>query len=107
MDLKPVLITLMIATLPGLAGAQTSSTTRIDTRQERQQTRIDKGVESGQLNEKEAARLQRGQDRVQKAEDRAAADGTITKGERARIEHRQNEQSRRIYRQKHDRQTAK
>jgi len=35
--------------------SDTTSTKRIDKRQEKQQKRIDKGVESGQLNEKEAA----------------------------------------------------
>lgn len=44
---------------------------------------------------------------VQKMEDRAAADGQVTKKERRRVEHAQNQQSRKIYREKHDRQTAK
>jgi hypothetical protein len=110
MKLTPLVTALVIATLPGIAVAQSSETTstkRIDKRQELQQKRIDKGVESGKLNEKEAARLQKGQDRVQKAEDKAAADGTVTKKERAVIEHKQDVQSKRIYRQKHDAQTGK
>lgn len=110
MNLKPMVTALMIVALPGIAAAQSSDTTstkRIDKRQEIQQKRIDKGVESGQLNEKEAARLQKGQGRVQKAEDKAAADGTVTKKERARIEHKQDVQSKKIYREKHDAQTAK
>ncbi len=93
--------------LPGLALAQTPSTPRIDKRQENQEKRIDQGVKSGQLNEKEAARLEKGQARVQKMENKATADGKMTKREKAHIEHAQDRQSGRIYTQKHDRQKAK
>lgn len=108
MDLKILLIALMMGSLPatGLAQSGASSTPRIDQRQEWQQQRIDRGVASGALTEKEAARLQAEQERIQKVEDKAAADGTITKKERARIEHRQDQASKHIYRQKHDRQRA-
>ena len=40
-------------------------------------------------------------------ENKAAADGKVTKKERARLEHAQNNQSRKIYCEKHDKQTAK
>ena len=89
------------------AFAQTTSTPRIDQRQQNQQQRIDQGVKSGQLNQKEAARLEKGQARIQKMENKAMADGKMTKKERARIEKAQDEESRRISRQKHDKQTAK
>ena len=87
--------------------AQTNSTPRIDQRQENQQQRIDQGVKSGQLNQKEAARLGKGQARVQKMEDKAAADGKVTAKERRKIERAQDKQSRKIAREKHDKQTAK
>src|SRR5262245_19733322 len=74
--------------------AQTTSTPRIDQRQENQQRRIDQGVKSGQLNKKEAARLEKGQARVQKMEDKAVADGKVTAKERAKIEKAQDRQSR-------------
>ena len=89
------------------AFAQTQSTPRIDTRQAAQERRIEQGEKSGALNAREAARLEKGQARVQKMENRAAADGKVTARERARIEHAQDKQSRRIYREKHDKQTAK
>jgi uncharacterized membrane protein YebE (DUF533 family) len=91
--------------LPALA--QTQSTPRIDQRQENQDRRIEQGEKSGALNKKEAARLEKGQARVQKMENKAAADGKITAKERARIEKAQDKQSRRIYKEKHDKQTAK
>jgi len=96
-----------IAGLAFAASAQTTSTPRIDKRQANQERRIEQGERSGALNQKEAARLEKGQARVQKMEDKATADGKVTKKERRRIEHAQDQQSRRIYREKHDKQTAK
>ena len=104
--LKPAaLVACAVLAFPALA--QTTSTPRIDQRQQNQQQRIDQGVSSGQLNQKEAARLEKGQARVQKMENKATSDGKVTAKERRRIESAQDRQSRRIYRQKHDKQTAK
>ena len=95
----------MALALPGLALAQ--STPRIDKRQENQDKRIEQGVKSGELTKKEAARLEKGQKRVEKMEDKATADGKTTMKEKARIEHAQDVESKRIARQKHDKQKAK
>lgn len=92
-------------TLPAVA--QTTSTPRIDQRQENQQQRIDKGAASGQLNQKEERRLEKGQARVQKMENKAVADGKVTKKERARIEKAQDGQSKKIARERNDKQVAK
>ena len=89
------------------AAAQTQSTPRVDQRQANQERRIERGENSGARNEKEAARLDKGQARVQKMEDKDVADGKVTKKERVRLEKAQDRQSRRIYREKHDKQTAK
>ena len=104
MKLKTVAAALLMTafTLPALA--QTTSTPRIDQRQANQDRRIDQGVQSGALTEQEAARMDKGQERVQKMEDKAVADGKVTGKEKARTEHAQDVQSKRIYRQKHDRQ---
>ena len=116
MKLKTTIIALAIAALPGLVFAQTTPVppapsdkagARIDQRQSNQQQRIDAGVKSGELNQKEAARLQKGQANVQRLEDKARADGKITKKEATRIEHAQDVQSKKIYREKHDKQKAK
>ncbi len=87
--------------------AQTQSTPRIDQRQENQQRRIEQGEKSGALNKKEAARLEKGQARIQKMEDKAVADGKVTAKERRRIEKAQDRESKKIYREKHDKQAAK
>ena len=105
-----MLAAVVIATLPALASAQSSNdpaaTPGIDQRQQMQQKRIDQGVRSGELNRREAERLEHRQQRIQKMENHAKADGTVTAKERARIHHAQDQESRRIYRQKHDRQRA-
>jgi hypothetical protein len=104
MKLKSIVTVLCVSALSLPVLAQTASTPRIDQRQTNQQQRIDQGVQSGALTQQEAARLQQGQAHVQKLEDKATADGKVTAKERARIEHAQDVQSKRIYRQKHDRQ---
>ena len=103
----PLATLLAVATLALPAAAQTQSTPRIDQRQANQERRIEQGEKSGALTAKEAARLEKGQAQVQKMEDKAAADGKVTKKERARMEKAQDRQSRRIYREKHDKQRVK
>lgn len=67
-----------------------------------QEQRIQQGMASGQLTHREAARLEAGQARVGRAEARAGADGHVGPREQAGIQHRQDHQSRKIFRQKHD-----
>ena len=96
------LVVAVCLAVPVIAFAQ--STARIDQRQANQEARIQQGVNSGSLTPREAARLERGQQHVQNMENRAMADGSVNKREAARIEHAQDNQSRKIYREKHDRQ---
>jgi hypothetical protein len=70
-----------------------------------QQNRIEQGVQSGQLTNKEASQLERGQAKVDRAEARAGADGHVNAREQARIQHRENNQSQKIYREKHNKRT--
>lgn len=108
-NLKIAAIAVALTVLPGIAVAQsgTNSTARIDQRQAQQEQRINQGVASGALNQKEAARLEKGQRRVQRMEDKATADGKVTAKERQRIERAQDRQSKKIYREKHDKQGRK
>ena len=100
-------ITFAVLTALSVPALAQTSTPRIDQRQTNQERRIDQGVKSGQLNQKEAARLDKGQARIQKMENKAMADGKMTKKERARIEKAQDRQSQRISRERHDKQKAK
>jgi hypothetical protein len=70
-----------------------------------QQQRIEQGVKSGQLTNRETARLERGESRIDRAEAKAGRDGHVGAGEQRRIQSADNRESRRIYRQKHDAQT--
>ena len=106
MKIKSTAAILVMTAVPGIVLAQTTSTPRIDQRQEMQQKRIEQGTQSGALTAKETQKLQRGQAHVQKMENKAVADGKVTEKERARIEHAQDQQSRKIYREKHDKQTV-
>ena len=89
--------------MAGISFAQ-AETPVIDQRQANQEQRIDQGIASGQLNEREANRLNKQQEHVNKMEDRAKSDGVMTKKERARIGAAQDRASRHIAREKHDRQ---
>jgi len=67
-----------------------------------QQTRIEQGVQSGALTNREAASLERGQAHINRAEGRAAADGHVGPVEQGNVQARENHQSKRIYRKKHN-----
>lgn len=67
-----------------------------------QEQRIEQGVKSGALTNREAGALERGQARVDHAEARAAKDGHVGEHEQDRIEHRDNKQSKEIYAEKHN-----
>ncbi len=67
-----------------------------------QQRRIEQGVQSGQLSNREAGKLERGQARVDRAEARAGSDGHVGPNEQRGIQKAENKQSKRIYREKHD-----
>lgn len=79
----------------------------IDNRQARQERRIDAGIENGQINQREAARLNARENRIDRMENRALSDGSVSRREFRRIETAQNRTSRAIRHQRHDRQTAR
>lgn len=99
-------VSAMTVLMTGLASAQTE-TPIIDQRQTNQEQRIDQGIASGQLNEREARRLDRQQNHIDRMEDRAKSDGIVTRKERARIGAAQNRSSQHILKEKHDRHEAR
>jgi Ni/Co efflux regulator RcnB len=84
-----------------LAYAQ-ANTPKTDQRQAKQEQRIDQGITSGQLSERETNRLNNQQEHINKIEDKAKSDDVVTKKERARIGQAQDRASRHIAKQKHD-----
>jgi hypothetical protein len=104
--LAPALVVAaLIAPLAGTANAAQRHPRSINSRERRQERRIHRGVRSGELTRRETVRLQRQQARIRVNEAYARrSGGTFTARERARIRHQENRASRRIHRQKHDRQ---
>jgi hypothetical protein len=99
------LLSLLVAgLLAAPAFAQTASTEV--QRDVNQQTRIEAGLKSGQLNTTEAARLEREQARIAKAEQGALKDGKLNKREQRKIDRMQDSASADIKAQKHDAQTG-
>lgn len=97
--LKSALLASFGLAQPCFAGMETP---RIDQRQENQERRIEQGVNSGALTEREANRLEHQQMRIEHQEEAAKADGVVTPGERARLTHQQNKANRNIARKKHN-----
>lgn len=110
MKLKTTLAALIAAiALPVLAqpagpARDPLATPGIDKREANQQQRIEQGIKSGELTQKEAVRLERDQERIKSMEAKAKADGKVTGKERERIERAQDRESRKIEHEKHDRQ---
>lgn len=94
----------VFAQTPPAAPKDPLATPGVDQRQANQQQRIQQGVQSGTLTTNETNKLEQGQAHVQKLEDKARSDRVVTGKERARLQHAEDVQSRRIYREKHDRQ---
>ena len=85
--------------------ALTQETPRVDKREANQEKRIEKGKETGQLTDKEAARLEGREDKLAAHEAAAKADGKVTPKERKRLRGEARRDSKRVYKQKHDGQT--
>ncbi len=92
--------TLTVATA---AMAQENNAT-INARKNYQQDRIGQGVRSGELTPREAQHLEHQEGAINREEHnmRAANNGHLTRGDRAVLQHQQNQESRRIYRDKHN-----
>jgi hypothetical protein len=107
--MKRTIVTTLIALfalgLAGIASAGTA-TPRIDRREMRQDTRIDRGVRSGALTPREQARLRAGQAHIDRMEARAKSDGFVSMRERRHMERALNHESREIRRLKHNRRVA-
>jgi hypothetical protein len=67
-----------------------------------QQARIEQGLKSGSMTNREAGRAERGQARVDHAEAKAGANGRVGAGEQRRVQTAENRQSARIAREKHN-----
>jgi hypothetical protein len=89
--------------IAGIAQAQEPAAARDAQRDANQQQRIEQGLQSGQLNTREAGRLEREEQHVDRAEAQALkSGGTLTPREQARVQREQNQVSRDLYRDRHN-----
>lgn len=103
MDLRPFILSLLATALALPAFAQTQPK-GVDQRQQRQEQRIQQGIQSGQLTPQEAARLQAEQTRIRNEEAAMKADGKLDPVERRKLQRDLDRSSRHIAKEKHDRQ---
>ena len=102
--LKKIAVTAaaLLSLSAAFATTAAAATPVLDGRQQNQAQRTGQGVRSGELTRPETRRLVRGQRELRRDERAAKADGVVTARERAGLQREANQQSRRIYRQKHD-----
>jgi hypothetical protein len=67
-----------------------------------QQQRIEQGIQSGQLTNREVANLEKGQANVSRKEARAGANGHVSANEQHNIQAAENHQSHKIHKEKHN-----
>lgn len=79
---------------------------RVDRRQERQWDRIARGIDSGELSDREARHLDRQQRKIARMERRFERDGYYSPREKGRMERALDRASRHIKRAKHNDRTA-
>lgn len=100
-----VLATVLVA-LPAVGFAQTTKYQRhhINARKENQQDRVAQGVKSGQLTAGETAKLEHQEKGINQEERgmRAEDNDHLTAQDRHTLARQQNQESRRIYRDKHN-----
>ncbi len=109
MNVKALLLAAAVAVTPVAMMAQTTPTPgkndyNINQRKANQQRRIAQGVKSGQLTPHETRTLERQERGINREERgmRAQDNGHLTKQDRKTIHQQQNQESRRIYRKKHN-----
>lgn len=101
MKASKLLLVVGAALVCSTAGAQTANDRDVT-----QQQRIEQGLKSGELNTREAAKLERAEGHVDQMQANALKDGNVSSAEAERIKAAQNKTSAAIYRQKHDAQTG-
>ena len=86
------------------ASAQGYAANRIDSREARQEHRIDQGRRTGQLTRHELLHLEAQQARIRQMQRQAMRDGRVDRHEAGAIERAQNTAGRRIAHERHDHQ---
>ena len=105
--MRPLRTSLAIALAAAFCGTAHAQTTGSEVQRDvNQQNRIEQGLQSGQLNTHEAAKLEQGEARIDRMQTNAMKDGSLSDAEKSRIQKAQNAESKAIHGQKHDGQTG-
>jgi hypothetical protein len=97
----PQLLVVLVASLFASASFAQTVASEVQ-RNVNQQQRIENGLKSGQLNTKEAARLEKQEQNISNAEAKALKDGKLSQAEKQHIDQMQNKVSKNINAEKHD-----
>ena len=84
------------------SAAAASESSVVDQRQQRQENRIQQGVNSGSLSKKEERRIRKDQARIKRMEKHSKKDGHVTAKEKKKIHRAQKHASHKISRKKHN-----
>jgi hypothetical protein len=103
---KLIFASLSLAMISSLFVGNSVLADRINERQERQTQRIENGVKNGDLNSREANRLNKLENAIERKEERLSADGSLSRKDKVKLNKSQNKLSKRIFREKHDRQSV-
>jgi len=89
---------------PGVVDPGHPRVNEVNSRETNQQDRIANGIQDGQLTPGQAAHLEKNEQKIdnQEKRDMAKNGGHLTKQEQRRLNQRLNQQSRQIYKDKHD-----
>ncbi|MGE5537778.1 MAG: hypothetical protein ACM30I_04115 [Gemmatimonas sp.] len=90
---------------PAFAQAAGTATPGLDQREQKQQTRIEQGINSGSLSAGEASRLEKREQRLQNKEAAAKSDGQVTAKERRELTRAADRDSAAIAKAKHNKKT--
>jgi hypothetical protein len=82
--------------------AQTASAGSLKKRYHRQEYRIQKGIQNGQITPREGRKLYRDQRKIRQLRRHYLSDGQLSKRERRILQKRMDRSSKRIYRYKHN-----
>jgi hypothetical protein len=91
----------VLVLMSAAAVAQTNTAETVQ-RDVNQQTRIEQGLQSGTLNTREAALLEKDQAKVDRLQAKSLKDGKLTAAERAKLDAAQDKSSHDIYTAKHN-----
>ncbi len=97
MKIKLIATAFVLGAFFSTANAQT-----VKEKAQNQHQRIKQGVKSGELTKSETKNLVNGQKEVRQDVKSAKSDGVVTKDERKDIKQEQRQQSRKIFRKKHN-----